>query len=374
MRARLGTPPVDRLSVRTFILPYDPLVIREAIAREIFRGGQIFYVCPRISDLQGVETNLKNINPDLKISIAHGKLNSRELEKVMTDFYEGKSQLLLSTQIVESGLDIPAANTLFIHRSDRFGLSQLHQLRGRIGRSKQRAYCYLMLSSHSELSSAAEKRLEVIQAFDSLGAGFTLASHDLDIRGAGNLLGGEQSGHIREVGVELYQHMLEEVVAEARGEPLNQGHLDWSPEINIATSILIPEKYVPDLNARLGLYRRVSELKSESEIEIFAAELIDRFGRLPKEVENLLKVILIKQLCKQTGVNKLDAGPKGLVISFHNNEFNKPDALIKFIQKNADVLSLRSDHRIILKSNWQNETSRLEGVKHFLIKLLKISN
>ena len=370
----IATPPVDRLSVRTFILPYDPLVIREAIAREIYRGGQIFYVCPRISDLKGVEQELKNLNPDLKISIAHGKLKSRELERVMTEFYEGKSELLLSTQIVESGLDIPSANTLFVHRSDRFGLSQLHQLRGRIGRSKQRAYCYLMLSSHSDLSSAAEKRLEVMQAFDSLGAGFTLASHDLDIRGAGNLLGGEQSGHIREVGVELYQHMLEEVVSKARGDSLNQENSDWSPEIKIAASILIPETYVRDLNARLRLYRRVSEFKSESEIEIFASELIDRFGPLPPEVENLLKIIFIKQLCKQNRVNKLDAGPKGLVMSFENNEFTKPAALIKFIQKNADVLSLRSDHRIILKSNWQNETSRLEGVKRFLIKLVNIQN
>lgn len=369
----ISTPPVDRLAVRTFVLPFDPLVIREAIMRERFRGGQIFYVCPRIADLTELEKALKELVPDLKIALAHGQMPAAELEEIMTSFYDGQTELLLSTQIIESGLDIPNANTLLVHRADRFGLAQLYQLRGRVGRSKQRAYCYLTIPADSKMTESATKRLEVMQSLDALGAGFKLASHDLDIRGAGNLLGDEQSGHIREVGVELYQHMLEEAVANAKGGIREAEDNSWSPQINIGTPLLIPENYVTDLNSRLGLYRRLAGLTESKEIEGFAAELIDRFGPLPLEVENLLQVILIKQYCRRAGVNKLDAGPKGLIISFHKDIFSNPSALIALIQEEPGRLSLRSDHRLIVKRDWEKEGARLRGVRQFVKKLANMT-
>ena len=368
----IATPPVDRLAVRTFVLPYDPVIVREAIMRERFRGGQIFYVCPRIRDLAEVEIRLRELLPEVKMAVAHGQMAARALEDVMNDFYDGKTDLLLSTQIIESGLDIPTANTLIVHRADRFGLSQLYQLRGRIGRSKLRGYCYLTLPHRTILGAAAAKRLEVMQSLDSLGAGFTLASHDLDIRGAGNLLGEEQSGHIREVGVELYQHMLEEAVASARGTEA-ASDTDWSPQIAVGTPILIPETYVEDLDARLGLYRRLASLETGDAVEAFASEMIDRFGSLPIEVENLLQVIAIKQFCRKAGVEKLDAGPKGAVISFHNDSFERPEALIEFIQEEPGQISLRPDHRLVIRRDWTNQATRLRGARQLIGELAELA-
>ncbi|HEX4355629.1 MAG TPA: DEAD/DEAH box helicase, partial [Polyangiales bacterium] len=270
----IATPPVDRLAVRTFVLPYDPVVVREAVLRELHRGGQCFYVAPRIQDLDEVQVQLKALVPEAKIIVAHGQMTPTRLEEVMTAFDAREFDVLLSTHIIESGLDIPSANTMIIHRSDMFGLAQLYQLRGRIGRSKLRGYAYLTLPAGKMLSETAQRRLEVMQTLDTLGAGFTLASHDLDIRGAGNLLGGEQSGHVREVGIELYQHMLEEAVAAARsGDPsVGETKDEWTPQITIGTPVLIPEAYVADLPVRLGLYRRIVQLVDRREIDAFAAE------------------------------------------------------------------------------------------------------
>jgi transcription-repair coupling factor (superfamily II helicase) len=307
----IATPPVDRLAVRTFVLPYDPVIVREAILREQYRGGQVFYVCPRIEDLPNLEERLRKLVPEIKLGVAHGRLGARALEEVMTGFLERRFDLLLSTNIIESGLDIPSANTLIIHRADMFGLSQLYQLRGRIGRAKLRGYAYLTLPPGRLLTPAAEKRLEVMQTLDTLGAGFSLASHDLDIRGAGNLLGEEQSGHIREVGIELYQQLLEEAVVNARAggtagtAPAAEA---WTPNISIGTPVLIPERYVADLNVRLGLYRRLAALVDRAEIDAFAAELIDRFGPLPEEVENLLQIVAIKKLCRERRGRGQDRG------------------------------------------------------------------
>ncbi|MGY9015137.1 MAG: transcription-repair coupling factor, partial [Rhodospirillales bacterium] len=282
----IATPPVDRLAVRTFILPFDPVVIRAAIQRERFRGGQIFYVCPRIEDLDGIATRLDKLVPEASIVQVHGQMPTKQIEAAMSDFHDGKFDILLSTNIVESGLDLPAANTMILHRADMYGLAQLYQLRGRVGRSKIRAYAYLTLPVRQKLSKAAEKRLEVMHTLDTLGAGFSLASHDLDIRGAGNLLGGEQSGHIREVGIELYQQLLEEAVAEAKGlDDETAPGTDWSPQISLGMPVLIPDYYVTDLSVRMELYRRVSGLEDLDAIETFLAELIDRFGPVPAEFE-----------------------------------------------------------------------------------------
>ena len=370
----IATPPVDRLAVRTFALPFDPVVIREALMRERFRGGQSFYVCPRIEDLDGVAETLGELVPELKIVRAHGRMAARDLETAITAFYDGAYDILLSTNIIESGLDMPAVNTIVIHRADLFGLAQLYQLRGRVGRSKARAYAYLTLPPRRKLTTAAVRRLEVMQALDSLGAGFTLASHDLDIRGAGNLLGEEQSGHIREVGIELYQQMLEEAVAEARGDPEGEAAGEaWSPQIAIGLGVMIPEAYVADLNVRLGLYRRLANLVTAEEIDAFAAELIDRFGPLPAEVDNLLQVVGIKQQCRTAFVERIEAGPKGAVVTFRAAAFPDPQGLVGYITSQRGTAKLRPDQRLVVKRAWERPADRLLGVRRLVTDLADVA-
>ncbi|HJN24336.1 MAG TPA: TRCF domain-containing protein, partial [Rhodospirillales bacterium] len=370
----IATPPVDRLAVRTFVLPFDQVVVREAIMRERFRGGQTFYVCPRVADIGSVAKRLKELVPEVKVISAHGQMTPNDLEDAIGAFYDGKYDVLLSTNIIESGIDMPQVNTMIIHRADMFGLAQLYQLRGRVGRSKIRAYAYLTLPERKKLTPAAEKRLEVMQTLDNLGAGFSLASHDLDIRGAGNLLGDEQSGHIREVGIELYQQMLEEAVAEARGLDGGAGvDEEWSPQIGIGTPVLIPEGYVSDLNVRMELYRRLSRLHEAQQIEAFAAELIDRFGSLPGEVENLLDIVAVKQLSKRAGVNKVDAGPKGAVISFRNNEFANPAGLVEFISDQVGTAKLRPDHKLVFMRGWESPKERLAGVRLLMRDIARVA-
>jgi transcription-repair coupling factor (superfamily II helicase) len=367
----IATPPVDRLAVRTFILPYDPLVIREAIKREIHRGGQCFYVCPRISDIATVTTQITDIVPDARIRAVHGQMASADIERTMVDFFEGAFDILVSTNIIESGLDLPNVNTIIIHRAEMFGLGQLYQLRGRVGRSRVRAYAYLTLPPRRMLTAGATKRLEVMQTLDSLGAGFTLASHDLDIRGAGNLLGEEQSGHIREVGVELYQHMLEETVAELKGAAPSES--DWSPQVNVDIPVLIPETYVADLGLRLGLYRRIAGLLASDDVESFAAELIDRFGPLPREVENLLSVVTLKQSCRAAGVEKVEAGRRGCLISFRNESFANPEGLIAAIAASPGAMRLRPDHTLVIRDDWPTPADQVKGLAHELETLAGIA-
>ncbi len=372
----IATPPIDRLAVRTFVLPFDPVVLREAILREHFRGGQIFYVCPRIKDLAGVEEKLKEMAPEVSVVTVHGRMSAREMEDRVTAFYDGKYDLLVSTSIIESGLDIPTANTLIVHRADMFGISQLYQIRGRIGRSKIRAYAYLTLPPGRILAPAAQKRLEVLHNLDTLGAGFTLASHDLDIRGAGNLLGSEQSGHIREVGIELYQHMIEEAVAEARGTGPEEGDVtsqDWTPQITLGSPVLIPEDYIADLGLRLNLYRRIARLVDPAEIDAFAVELHDRFGPVPQEVENLFHIVAIKQYCRKASVEKVDAGPKGAVLSFHKDTFANPSALVEFIATQAGTVKLRPDHKLVYRRDWSDSQVRLKGVQFLLRRISEVA-
>ncbi|MGH6803142.1 MAG: transcription-repair coupling factor [Methyloceanibacter sp.] len=369
----ISTPPVDRLAVRTYVMPFDPVILREALLRERFRGGQTFFVVPRIADLDDAAAFLAEHVPELKVARAHGQMASRELDQVMNAFYDRQYDVLLSTSIVESGLDIPSANTLIVNRADMFGLAQLYQLRGRVGRSKIRAYAYFTIPNEARLTPSAEKRLKVLQSLDTLGAGFVLASHDLDIRGAGNLLGEEQSGHIREVGFELYQSMLEEAVAALKGGEGAVIEDQWSPRINLGTSVLIPEEYVPDLQVRLGLYRRLSGVESHDLIEAFAAELIDRFGPLPQEVRHLLDIVEIKGLCRQAGIEQIDAGPKGAVIAFRNKSFANPEGLIDFIREHGKQVKLQPDHRLIYYANWQTPEARLAGTRDLLKRLVKIA-
>ncbi len=369
----ITTPPVDRLAVRTFISPFDPVIVREALRRERYRGGQSFYVVPRIADLEEVREFLTEHTPELKVATAHGQLASSMLEDVMTAFYDGKYDVLLTTAIIESGLDIPNANTLIVHRADMFGLAQLYQLRGRVGRSKARAYAYFTTPNGQRLTEGAEKRLKVLQSLDTLGAGFSLASHDLDIRGAGNLLGEEQSGHIQEVGFELYQSMLEEAVAALKGGDLGETQDQWSPQISLGAAVLIPEAYVGDLHVRLGLYRRLSTLDKRPDIDAFAAELVDRFGELPQEVRHLLDVVEIKGLARQAGLQQVDAGPKGAVIAFRKNQFANPEGLVLFMQKSRGGVRMQPDHKLVFKADWDLPEARLKGVRALVRQLAEIA-
>ncbi|MGC6471814.1 MAG: transcription-repair coupling factor [Parvibaculales bacterium] len=366
----ISTPPVDRLSIRTFVTPFDQVVIREALLREKYRAGQSFYICPRIADLDSAAEFLSEHVPEVKFIITHGQLSGQELEERMSAFYEGAYDVLLSTSIIESGIDIPTANTMVIHRADMFGLAQLYQMRGRVGRSKTRAYAYITYDDGKPLTGPAEKRLKVLQSLDSLGAGFTLASHDLDLRGAGNLLGEEQSGHVKEVGFELYQSMLEEAVANQQGQTKDE---TWSPQINIGTPVLLPESYITDFEVRMGLYRRLATLETSEEIESFAAELIDRFGSLPADAENLMKVLTIKGMCKVAGIEKIDVGAKGMVLSFRNKVFPNPEGLIRLINDYPDTIKLRPDHTLLYKANLETDADRLLQTRKLVTELSKLS-
>jgi transcription-repair coupling factor (superfamily II helicase) len=369
----IATPPVDRMAVRTFVSPFDALVVRDALMREHWRGGQSFYVCPRLSDLAERREFLEKVVPEVKVAVAHGQMPAGELEDVMVAFYEGKYDVLLSTTIVESGLDIPTANTLIVHRADMFGLAQLYQLRGRVGRSKVRAYALFTTPAEKKLTVQAEKRLKVLQSLDNLGAGFQLASHDLDLRGAGNLIGEEQSGHIKEVGYELYQHMLEEAVAALKSGDEAMPEEKWSPSITVGTPVLIPETYVGDLALRLGLYKRLSDLVTLEEIDAFGAELIDRFGPMPEEVEHLLKIVWVKALCRRANVEKIEAGPKGVVISFRESSFANPAGLVRFVAEQGSLAKIRPDQKIVLIRDWENPIDRLKGSAVILTQLVKIA-
>ncbi|HEY6917177.1 MAG TPA: transcription-repair coupling factor, partial [Allosphingosinicella sp.] len=370
----IQTPPVDRLAVRTYVMPWDPVVVREALLREHYRGGQSYFVVPRIADLPDIEEFLRNEVPEVRYVVAHGQMAATEVEERMSAFYDRKYEVLLSTTIIESGIDIPTANTLIIHRADRFGLAQLYQLRGRVGRSKTRAYAYFTTPETRTITEGADKRLQVLANLDSLGAGFQLASHDLDIRGAGNLLGDEQSGHIKEVGFELYQSMLEDaiVAAKAGDAGIAAKPEDFSPQITVDAPIMIPDDYVPDLDLRMGLYRRMNELETRAEIEEFAAELIDRFGKLPEATDNLLKIIETKNNCRKACIVKLDVGPKGALVSFQNDEFPDLQGLIAYVQRLQGTAKLRPDSKLVISRNWPDPQSRMNGALQLSKGLAKI--
>ncbi len=375
----LTTPPVDRMAVRTFIMPFDNLIIREAILREFYRQGRVFYVCPKIRDLDKVYDKLTKLVPEISIVIAHGKMSPAELDQIMIDFCDGKYHLLLSTTIIESGIDIHSANTIIIHDANHFGLSALYQLRGRVGRSKIRAYAYLLFDEKVKLNSNAEKRLEVMQTLDGLGAGFTLASYDLDIRGAGNLLGEAQSGHIKDIGVELYQQMLAEAINDLKIANLNKekpvtqviDH-DYTPKINIGASILIPETYINDESIRIEFYRRISLAKDEVEVEEIATEMTDRFGSIVTEVQNLFTIVSLKQYCYKLNIDRIEAGPKAILFGFRDDVFPDPEKLIAFINSNPLIIKIRPDQKLVLKYADDNPTRRIARISSFLDTLIKL--
>jgi len=351
----IATPPIDRLPVRTNVMPFDSVVIRDALMRERFRSGLSFYVVPRIKDIEWVEKQLKQFVPELKYKIAHGQMPASEIDKVMNEFCDGKFDILLSTTIIESGIDIPIANTIIIHRSDMLGLSQLYQLRGRVGRGKVRGYAYLTLAHYKKTTKHSLQRLEILQNIDSLGAGFTIAGHDMDLRGFGNLVGSEQSGHIKEVGAELYQEMLDEAINELKTNQTSEKTTNFTPVINLSIPILIPFNYIEDSALRLAIYRRAGDLQNYTEIENFREEMIDRFGVLPNEFNNLLDMVKIKKTCLDLKIESLDSGPHGFVMKFNEN-FNVADMVLKFVKKYPRHAKIKPDNKLIFIKTLQTDT------------------
>ena len=371
----IATPPVDRLAARTFVMPFDRVMIKEAMYREKFRGGQSFFVCPRVSDIREVQQVLSNLLPNFKIAVAHGQMSAAQLEEIVGDFADGQYDILLSTTIIESGIDMPKVNTMIIHRADMFGLAQLYQLRGRIGRSKVRGYCYFTIPQRKKITPVAEKRLAILKALDTLGAGFSLASHDMDIRGAGNVLGTEQSGHIKDVGIALYQHMLEEEIMRQKAEQSREHQFmenDWMPQITTGIPLMIPESYVKDLGVRMGLYKRIGAMKTSDEIKDMREEMIDRFGDIPQEVENLLQTIEIKYLCYQANVAKIDAGMKGILLSFHNNRFDAVDKLMDWVARSFGMVKIRPDQKLFIEKDLSAYKDRIDTIKTTLQKLIDL--
>ena len=341
----IATPPLNRLEVRTSVMPFDPVIIRDALLREHFRGGRSFYVVPRIKDIEDIEKQLKQIVPELSYKIAHGKVTPSKIDEVMSEFYAGKFDILVSTTIIESGIDIAEANTMIIHKADMLGLSQLYQLRGRIGRGKMRGYAYLTVASHKKMTSHSLRRLEIIQNSCALGSGVTIASHDMDLRGFGNLIGEEQSGQIKEVGTELYQEMLEEQIAIFKDEPI-VSEQPFIPTINLGLSVFIPDNYVADAALKLGLYRRIGNLSNEIEVETFKDEMIDRFGSLPIEFNNLLDIVKIKLLCFKLNIENLDSGDNGFVIKFYKNA-DMTDKILKFVSTYSNQAKIKPGNKLV---------------------------
>ena len=367
----IASAPEDRIPVRSFVVPFNDFNIKEGIQREIHRGGQVYCIVPRIKDIKEFYNKIIDLVDNVSISIVHGKIPTKEIEDTMMKFYEGKTNILIATSIIENGLDIANANTIFIYKADMFGLGQLYQLKGRVGRSDRRAYAYYLLSNNKQLSTNAEKRLYAIQSLEGLGAGFSLAAHDLDIRGAGNLLGDEQSGQIKEVGINLYQQLLNEAVEDIKGKSSSIIN-DWTPQINLQAPALIPEGYILDLSLRLQLYRRLGNIKLEIDFDAFNIELIDRFGEVPKELNYLIRVMKIKRNCLNTGIQRIDSGINGATIEFINEGFVNPKMFINWIHNSKYNLKVRSDQKIVLQHKWISIDERLDIIDNLTHQIEKL--
>ena len=361
----ITTPPLDRLSISTRVLPYDAVIIRDALIRERQRGGLSFFVTPKIKDIEAITKQLDVIVPELKYKIAHGRMNPSAIDNIMNEFCDAKFDILVSTTIIESGIDFPIANTIVISGAEKLGLSQIYQLRGRVGRRKERGYAYLLFSNKTKISKYSTRRLEILQNLNTLGAGFTIASHDMDLRGFGNLIGDEQSGHVREVGSELYQEMLDEAISELRKE--SSEILEFTPKINLKIPILIPEAYIDDSSLRLAIYRRTGLLKNNEDIEHFKLEMEDRFGPVPQEFLNLLKVVEIRNKCMELKIEALDSGPEGFVIRFNDN-FDVSEKVMNFVQKYPRNAKIKPDNKLVYLKKL-NQDNLIHEANQFLAEL-----
>jgi transcription-repair coupling factor (superfamily II helicase) len=362
----IATPPPDRLSVRTFVCRDSDEVMVEAIQNELLRDGQVFFVHNRIESLFEIEKKLHELFPKIKIAVVHGQMDADELEKKMLGFYKGDFQILLTTAIIESGLDIPRANTIIIDKANYFGLAQLYQLRGRVGRSSQRAYCYLLAPAEANLTGDAKERLQVIQRYSDLGSGFNIASHDLEIRGAGDLLGKDQSGHINAIGVDLYFELLEESIRALRGQ---EKKIEIEPEITLKVAAYFPNDYLPDVGERVSLYRRLSSAENEDMIAQVETEIRDRLGPLPEEVKNLIGLMVIKLYLKQLHVVRMSCGPKRTSLQFAPTTPASPEKLVKLIQSNPQRYSITPDQKFVFSVENTDWKSQLKEVQELCRRL-----
>ena len=367
----ITTPPSERLAVKTFVTEWNEVLIREACLREIKRGGQVYFIHNLVDDIVAMGERIGKLVPEAKVRIGHGQMPERELEQVMLDFYHRRFNVLLCTTIVESGLDVPTANTIIINRADKFGLAQLHQLRGRVGRSHHRAYAYLMVPPRAVMTADAIKRLEAIDSLEDLGSGFTLATHDLEIRGAGELLGDTQSGQIQEIGFSLYTELLGRAVDSLRAgrEPDLENPFSTGVDINLHMAALLPDDYVPDVHLRLILYKRVASSKSAGELRDLQVELIDRFGLLPEPAKNLLRIAAIKRLATELGIEKIDAADKGGYLVFGANSRIDPVALVQLVQNGSQAYKLQGSHRLQFRGSFGAHTERFAAVEQLLARL-----
>jgi len=367
----ITTPPAERLAVKTFVSEWNDVVIREACLREIKRGGQVYFIHNRVEDIGRVEQRLEKLVPEANIRIGHGQMPERELEQVMLDFYHRRFNVLLCTTIVESGIDVPTANTIIINRADRFGLAQLHQLRGRVGRSHHRAYAFLVAPPKAEMTADAVKRLEAIDSLEDLGSGFTLATHDLEIRGAGELLGDTPSGQIQEIGFSLYTELLGRAVESLRAgdEPDLEAPLHAGVEINLHIPALLPDDYVPDVHLRLILYKRISAAESPEELRELQVELIDRFGLLPDGAKNLMRIAGIKKTAARLGIEKIDAAAAGGYFVFGAESRVDPLALIQLVQNESQRFRLQGSHRLQIRDELGDLDKRFVTIENLLDRL-----
>jgi transcription-repair coupling factor (superfamily II helicase) len=364
----IETPPLDRLAVKTFIRKFDEEVIRDAILREVDRGGQVFFVHNKIHSIHSISELIRKLVPEVRIDIAHGQLPEHQLEKVMKSFLDKDIDVLLSTSIVESGLDIPSANTIIINRADQFGLAQLYQLRGRVGRYKHQAYAYLLIPSTQSLSEEARKRLAAMEELSELGAGFQLAARDMEIRGVGNMLGSNQSGHIASVGFDLYCKLIEDMVKDIRGEKVE-------PRIEVEMDLLvkgyIPNEYVPDLNQRLDLYRRIQLAADINECMALSSEMIDRFGPYPESIEKLLALLEIRIFCQKLHINQVHIKNGKVFLTLLSSTPVKPESLALILDKRLKMLSEFQIGILLDRKGWKTD---LKVVSEYLQKLLKSLN
>ncbi|EBV0491279.1 transcription-repair coupling factor, partial [Salmonella enterica subsp. enterica serovar Stanley] len=367
----IATPPARRLAVKTFVREYDSLVVREAILREILRGGQVYYLYNDVENIQKAAERLAELVPEARIAIGHGQMRERELERVMNDFHHQRFNVLVCTTIIETGIDIPTANTIIIERADHFGLAQLHQLRGRVGRSHHQAYAWLLTPHPKAMTTDAQKRLEAIASLEDLGAGFALATHDLEIRGAGELLGEEQSGSMETIGFSLYMELLENAVdaLKAGREPSLEDLTSQQTEVELRMPSLLPDDFIPDVNTRLSFYKRIASAKNENELEEIKVELIDRFGLLPDPARNLLDIARLRQQAQKLGIRKLEGNEKGGTIEFAEKNHVDPAWLIGLLQKQPQHFRLDGPTRLKFIQDLSERKTRIEWVRQFMQQL-----
>jgi transcription-repair coupling factor (superfamily II helicase) len=355
----IETPPVDRLAIQTYVTRYDERLIRDAILRELERGGQVFFLHNRVETINRIALKIADLTPEAKVAVAHGQMRPKDLEKVMVDFLENKAQVLVCSAIIESGLDFPNANTIIINRADKFGLAQLYQLRGRVGRSHRHAFAYLLIPGEKAITPDAERRLRALQEIDGLGGGFKLALHDLEIRGAGNLLGEQQSGQITAVGFELYTEMMEQAIQELKGEEVLP---EVEPEIRLGISAYFPDNYIPDANQRLYFYKRLASLRNEAELDDLKAEIEDRFGAYGEAVENLFLVMNLRRALKEFLVQQISYSDNKIFLLFHAESPVKVEKLLELIHRQKSRYRLSPDGRLSFtpqKQEWQPLTGEV---------------